>query len=158
MLLTCKCRYFMDRIRHKRILIYMVVEPGSIPSLVCSILLTRIMLIFCSIVLCMLICTETTWAALDLSQMNSLLSETIGTQSFSSATANVPSIARPTGGLFPRLRKIGTSFKPSIPQKDAISPSTAEVTSAIREIQTLAQKEAKIDRELFEQSKINSPP
>ncbi|XP_048767283.2 peroxidase mlt-7-like [Ostrea edulis] len=109
-----------------------------------------------SIVLCMLICTETTWAALDLSQMNSLLSETIGTQSFSSATANVPSIARPTGGLFPRLRKIGTSFKPSIPQKDAISPSTAEVTNAIREIQTLAQKEAKIDRELFEQ-KIDTP-
>ena len=39
------------------------------------------------------------------------------------------------------------------PRNDALTPSVAEVKSAIREVKLLEAKEAQVDRQLFEQSK-----
>jgi hypothetical protein len=100
----------------------------------------------------MLLCTNTVWTSLESSQIDTLLSGTIDAEDLSSTSGKTPSIARPTGGLLPSLREIGNLLMASGPTEGDISPF-AVVESAIKEIQTLAQREALSDRELFERSK-----
>lgn len=125
-----------------------------------------------SIFFCVLLCIDSSWASLGQSRMNSLLS----------ATMNEPSVAKrpdfqlqsvPNGRQLNPFNKAirpsrfdpGQLGRPSLsfdqaairPRQldvmaDSLTPSVAEVRSAINEVKALNQKEAQVNRELFEQS------
>ncbi|XP_052710144.1 heme peroxidase 2-like [Crassostrea angulata] len=129
-----------------------------------------------SIFFCVLLCINSSWASLGQSRMNSLLSETM----------NEPSVAKrpdfqlqsvPNGRQLNPFNKAirpsrfdpGQFERPSLsfdqaairPRQfdvmaDPLTPSVAEVRSAINEVKALNQKEAQVNRELFEQ-KIDTP-
>lgn len=130
------------------------------------------MYIVSSIFFCVLLCIGSSWASLGQSRMNSLLSETM----------NEPSVAKrpdfqlqsvPNGRQLNPFNKAirpsrfdpGQLERPSLsfdqaairPRQfdvmaDPLTPSVAEVRSAINEVKALNQKEAQVNRELFEQS------
>lgn len=133
-----------------------------------------------SIFLCLLLCIKTSWASLDASQMNSLLSETMREPSATFA-ARKPSQAldpfttgrRPAAvdqSMVPRPEVIGRPFTPNFDQSvrfpsfpspvmpgpevlgGPLTPSAADISSAINEVKALNLKEAQVNKQLFEQS------